>query len=79
MNAGNPVLYYQVSEDTSLVHQIINALYHLKIQTVLVEGGALLLQSFIDENSWDEARIITNRDLNLARESKRLAEFRKAW
>jgi diaminohydroxyphosphoribosylaminopyrimidine deaminase/5-amino-6-(5-phosphoribosylamino)uracil reductase len=65
MNAENPVLYYQVSGDTSLVHQIINALYHLKIQTVLVEGGAFLLQSFIDENSWDEARIITNRDLNL--------------
>ncbi len=63
MNAGHPVLYYQVSKDTNLVHQILNALYHLKIQTVLVEGGALLLQSFIDENSWDEARIITNQDL----------------
>jgi diaminohydroxyphosphoribosylaminopyrimidine deaminase/5-amino-6-(5-phosphoribosylamino)uracil reductase len=54
------VLYYQVSEDVSLVHQICNALYQLKIQSVLVEGGAQLLQSFIDVNMWDEARVITN-------------------
>jgi diaminohydroxyphosphoribosylaminopyrimidine deaminase/5-amino-6-(5-phosphoribosylamino)uracil reductase len=30
---------------------------------VLVEGGAQLLQSFIDEGSWDEARVITNLSL----------------
>lgn len=28
-----------------------------KIESVLVEGGAQLLQSFIDKNLWDEARI----------------------
>jgi riboflavin biosynthesis pyrimidine reductase len=32
--------YYQVTTDTSLIHQILNALYHFKIQSVLVEGGA---------------------------------------
>lgn len=55
--------YYQVTDDVSLVHQVLNALYELKIQSVLVEGGAFLLQSFIDESMWDEARIITNEDL----------------
>jgi diaminohydroxyphosphoribosylaminopyrimidine deaminase/5-amino-6-(5-phosphoribosylamino)uracil reductase len=55
--------YYQVTEDVSLVHQMMNALYRIGIQSVLVEGGAQLLQSFIDENIWDEARIITNEDL----------------
>ena len=55
--------YYQVTEDVSLVHQIMNALYQLNIQSVIVEGGAQLLQSFIDDNSWDEARIISNQDL----------------
>jgi diaminohydroxyphosphoribosylaminopyrimidine deaminase/5-amino-6-(5-phosphoribosylamino)uracil reductase len=59
---GN-LLYYQVTEDVSVVHQIVNALYHLKIQSVIVEGGAKLLQSFIDEETWDEARVITNREL----------------
>jgi riboflavin biosynthesis pyrimidine reductase len=30
-----------------------------------VEGGATLLQSFIDQGLWDEARVITNNDLNI--------------
>jgi diaminohydroxyphosphoribosylaminopyrimidine deaminase/5-amino-6-(5-phosphoribosylamino)uracil reductase len=57
------LLYYQVTEDVSIVHQIINALYQLKIQSVILEGGAKLLQSFIDEKMWDEARVITNHEL----------------
>jgi len=57
------VEYYQVSTDSSLVHQLSMALSQLKIQSVLVEGGARLLQSFIDEGYWDEARVITNSDL----------------
>ncbi len=60
---GNLLSYYQVTKDVSLVHQILNALYKLNIQSVLVEGGAILLQSFIDEGAWDEARIITNEAL----------------
>lgn len=58
--------YYQVTGDTSLVHQVVNALYQLKIQSVLVEGGAALLQSFIDEGMWDEARVITNESLSVS-------------
>ncbi len=57
------LLYYQVTTDTSLVHQVVHALYQLKIHSVLVEGGAQLLQSFIDEGMWDEARVITNEQL----------------
>ncbi len=60
---NDDLLFYQVTEDVSLVHQIINALYQLKILSVVVEGGAKLLQSFIDENLWDEARVITNEEL----------------
>jgi len=55
--------YYQVTEDTGLVHQILNALMQLNIQSVLVEGGAYLLQSFIDESVWDEIRLIENTSL----------------
>jgi diaminohydroxyphosphoribosylaminopyrimidine deaminase/5-amino-6-(5-phosphoribosylamino)uracil reductase len=53
------LLYYQVTKDVSIVHQICNALCQLNIQSVLVEGGTQLLQSFIDENMFDEIRIIT--------------------
>jgi diaminohydroxyphosphoribosylaminopyrimidine deaminase / 5-amino-6-(5-phosphoribosylamino)uracil reductase len=61
---GN-LLYYQLATDSSLVHQIIIALYQMNIQSVLVEGGARLLQSFIDEGYWDEARVITNEELQI--------------
>jgi diaminohydroxyphosphoribosylaminopyrimidine deaminase / 5-amino-6-(5-phosphoribosylamino)uracil reductase len=57
------LLYYQVKKNKGLIHQITNALYQLKIQSVMVEGGAKLLQSFIDERMWDEARIISNEKL----------------
>jgi diaminohydroxyphosphoribosylaminopyrimidine deaminase/5-amino-6-(5-phosphoribosylamino)uracil reductase len=57
------LLYYQVTNDVSLVHQIVHALYRLKLQSVMIEGGAKLLQSFVDENMWDEARIITNEEM----------------
>jgi diaminohydroxyphosphoribosylaminopyrimidine deaminase / 5-amino-6-(5-phosphoribosylamino)uracil reductase len=56
------LLYYQVTQGVSLVHQLLNALYQLKVQSVLVEGGAQLLQSFIDEGLWDEIRVITNNE-----------------
>lgn len=57
--------YYKVTEDVSLVHQMLNALYRMNIQSVLVEGGSYLLQSFIDEEMWDEARVITNEQLTI--------------
>lgn len=59
------LLYYQVTDDVSLVHQIVHALYRLKILSVVVEGGAQLLQSFIDEGAWDEARIIQHSGLSI--------------
>jgi len=57
------VLYYKLAENESIVHQIINALYQFNIQSVIIEGGAKTLQSFIDEKMWDEARVITNTEL----------------
>lgn len=53
------VQYYQMGDDANLVHQILSGLYTLNIQSVMVEGGATLLQSFIEEAVWDEARVIT--------------------
>lgn len=64
-NPGANPGYYQIAEDSSLIHQLLIALHELKIQSVMVEGGARLLQSFIDEDAWDEARIIINNDLDL--------------
>jgi diaminohydroxyphosphoribosylaminopyrimidine deaminase / 5-amino-6-(5-phosphoribosylamino)uracil reductase len=57
------LLFYQITRDTSLVHQVLNALYQSGIQSVLVEGGARMIQSFIDDRCWDEIRVITNEEL----------------
>ncbi len=57
--------YYQVTVEVDLVQQIIHALYQLKVQSILVEGGARLLQSFIEEGYWDEIRLITNKELRM--------------
>ena len=59
-------MYYQLNKEDNVIHQIMNALYELRIQSILVEGGAKLLQSFIDESLWDEARVISNTQLTLS-------------
>ncbi len=59
----NNLLFYQVNKSDSLLKQICNALYKLNIQSVLVEGGRQLLQSFIDASLFDEIRIITNNTM----------------
>ena len=45
------------------VSMIVTAMYGLHLQSVLVEGGSKLLQSFIDEGLWDEIRVIRNEKL----------------
>ena len=57
------IQYCQISKDGNAVEQMVDALYQLKIQSVLVEGGAQLLQGFIDAGLWDEARVIENDSL----------------
>jgi len=48
----------------NLTESILRELYKQKIQSVIIEGGSKTLQSFIDVNMWDEARIFTtNKEL----------------
>ncbi|MFA5555778.1 MAG: bifunctional diaminohydroxyphosphoribosylaminopyrimidine deaminase/5-amino-6-(5-phosphoribosylamino)uracil reductase RibD [Flavobacteriaceae bacterium] len=39
---------------------ILDVLYKHQIQSVIVEGGAVLLESFIKNDLWDEARVFTS-------------------
>jgi len=41
----------------SIAQQICNILYANGINSVIIEGGRHTLQTFIDENLWDEARV----------------------
>ena len=58
------LLFCKISNN-NIIPQILSILYHQNIQSVIVEGGAKLLQSFIDENLWDEGRVITNTTLTI--------------
>ncbi len=54
------LVYHQLKKSEDILTQILSALYKLQIQSLIVEGGSKLLQSFIDAGLWDEARMITN-------------------
>lgn len=51
------VKYKQTDFNQELIPQILDCLYQNNIQSLLVEGGAQLHQSFIDSGLWDEAWI----------------------
>jgi diaminohydroxyphosphoribosylaminopyrimidine deaminase / 5-amino-6-(5-phosphoribosylamino)uracil reductase len=54
---------YYTTEPGNTIASMLNKLYQLNLTSVLVEGGAKLLQSFISSGLWDEARVITNTAL----------------
>jgi len=59
-NGSNPV-YVQVKERKILLTEMLTDLYGRGICSLLVEGGANTLQSFINFELWDEARVFTSQ------------------
>ncbi len=57
------VQFIQLLKSKSVLLQIMDYCCVNNINSILVEGGTHLLQSFINEGIWDEARIITNTSL----------------
>ena len=55
--------YCRLDPTVSVPAAVCAALYNVQIQSVLIEGGSQLLQSFIDAGLWDEARVISNNQL----------------
>jgi diaminohydroxyphosphoribosylaminopyrimidine deaminase/5-amino-6-(5-phosphoribosylamino)uracil reductase len=51
------ITFEKIDFAASVPAQICNSLFRRNIQSVIVEGGAQILQTFIDENFWDEAHI----------------------
>lgn len=60
---GEKIRHYKIN--SMQVNEIMDACYRLNIQSVLIEGGAALLQSFIDAELYDEIRVITNTAMTL--------------
>jgi len=57
-NSGQ-LKYKKLNFTKNIPLQICDYLYQNEIQSVIVEGGTQTLQTFIDFNLWDEARIFT--------------------
>lgn len=55
------VEYEQVDFAQPLVPQILDSLYRRKLNSLLVEGGTMLLNQFIEMHLWDEARVETGK------------------
>ncbi len=51
--------YVCMNFDGNLIENILLYLYNHGIQSLLVEGGRMLIQSFLSLNLWDEARVFT--------------------
>jgi len=51
--------YCTLNTEYLIAQQICTILYNKNINSIIIEGGSKTLQTFIDENLWDEARIFT--------------------
>ena len=51
------ISFAPLSSSVPMPKQVCNYLYEQQVQSLIVEGGAQVLQQFIDEGLWDEARI----------------------
>jgi diaminohydroxyphosphoribosylaminopyrimidine deaminase / 5-amino-6-(5-phosphoribosylamino)uracil reductase len=55
------VEYVTVPFDEYVPEHMLGELYRRQIQSVIIEGGAKLINSFLTANLWDEARVFTGK------------------
>jgi diaminohydroxyphosphoribosylaminopyrimidine deaminase/5-amino-6-(5-phosphoribosylamino)uracil reductase len=62
----NGMVYFRkIDQNEMVLQQILDACYRMGLQSILVEGGSRLLKSFIEQDLWDEARIISNENMRV--------------
>ena len=64
------LIYEQIDFSSQVAKQICEVLHKHQIQSVIIEGGAQTLQTFINENLWDEAKVFIG-DINIKEGIKR--------
>lgn len=55
--------YIKIDTDQSILNQVLNELYKREILSVLIEGGSILHNSFIESGLWDEARVFVGNKM----------------
>ena len=75
-NRSNTIVLSAVDLDfkNNIAAQIAHIIYERNIASVIIEGGRQTLQTFIDENLWDEARVF--RGAIILNEGIKAPEFR---
>lgn len=56
LNTTN-ITYCKINFGKDFVNSLLKALFELSIQSIIIEGGSTLLNSFIEAGLWNEARI----------------------
>ena len=64
-NVEYVVLSFDGPNRTLKIDELLSALYQKSVQSVIVEGGAALLHSFMESGLWDEMRIETALEMKL--------------
>ena len=54
--------YVAIDFSANGLQQILQTLFQKGIQSMIVEGGSITLQHFIDSELWDEARVFTGQE-----------------
>ena len=59
LNIEDTIVYECIDFSSKVAEQICEVLQKHQIQSVIIEGGTQTLQTFIDADLWDEARVFT--------------------
>jgi len=62
-SSSENIIFEIIDFSKDLPAQVCEILYKHNLQSVIIEGGATTLQSFIDADLWDEARVFTGEKL----------------
>jgi diaminohydroxyphosphoribosylaminopyrimidine deaminase/5-amino-6-(5-phosphoribosylamino)uracil reductase len=55
--------YIKLEKGKNIIQNILEYLYYKNIQSLIVEGGRILINEFLNQNTWDEARIFTGKKI----------------
>ena len=63
---GKFLIHDKIDLQPSFVQALLQACFELNIQSILVEGGNILAELFVNEGLWDEARVIESTETVIA-------------
>lgn len=53
--------YVLLDRNKDCLQAVLDYLYSINIQSLIVEGGRILIDEFLKQNAWDEARVFTGK------------------